>query len=242
VEIPHIEYGEALDLQRALVDARVSGILDRDVLLLLEHPSVFTLGRRGKRDSLLVQEDFLKSRGIQVVHVERGGDITYHGPGQIVGYPIVNLQAGGWRVVDMVEALEEVMIRTAADWGIEAGRSPVNRGVWVNLEKLGSIGIAVRRGVSFHGFALNVNTSLEPFSWIHPCGLTDFRMTTMGEALQREIPMEEVRRALCGHMAETFNVLFEPTALEDLIRISGVDPGPGTPNRKLIEENQPEEG
>jgi lipoate-protein ligase B len=216
-----MDYHEALELQHALVDAKIAATLSRDVLMLLEHPPVFTLGRRGSHEHLLVAEAFLESRGIQVIHVERGGDITYHGPGQIVGYPIMDLRAGRLGVVEFVGALEEIMIRTVADWGIRAVRNPKNRGVWVGISKIGNLGIAVRRGVSFHGFALNVNTWLEPFSWIHPCGLEGVRVTSMRQVLGKEIPIKEIRRAVGLHIQEIFGVELEQVSLEDIYRLLG---------------------
>jgi len=169
LDLPITGYGEARELQSSFVDARKKNIIDTDIFILLEHPPVFTLGRRGGLDNLLATEEFLENFGIPVVHVERGGNITFHGPGQLVVYPIIDLRITGLTVPDYVSSLEEIMIRTAADWGIKAGRNPINRGVWKKNNKLGSVGIAVRRGISFHGFAFNVNLSLEPFTWINPC-------------------------------------------------------------------------
>ena len=179
LDIPLMEYGEALELQHALVEARISGAVDRDLILLLEHPPVFTLGRRGGRDHLLVDGSALEAEGIKVFHTERGGDITYHGPGQLVVYFVLHLGKKRLGVVELVGALEEVMIRVARDWGVEAGRSPGKRGVWAGGKKLGSVGIAIRHYVSFHGLALNVNTSMGPFSWINPCGLENVAMTSI---------------------------------------------------------------
>jgi len=211
-----IDYKEAHDLQLQLVEARKAGRLERDVVLFLEHPSVFTLGRRGGLDSLKVSEVFLQSRGIQIIRVERGGNITYHGPGQLVVYPIVDLGARGWRVTQFVEALEEVMIRTVADWGIKAERNPLNRGAWVGNSKIGSIGIAVRRSITFHGLALNVNTGLDPFSWVHPCGLQGVQVTSMKQVLGRDVPMEEVRRLAALHIQSVFRVPLTRATIEDL--------------------------
>ena len=129
VDIPLIDYKEALDLQRSLVDAKTSKIIDSDLVLFLEHPPVFTLGRRGGRDHLLVDDATLGTRGIEVFHAERGGDITYHGPGQLVVYPVVDLKKRQFKVVEFVGYLEEVMIRVAADWGIKAGQNAKNRGI-----------------------------------------------------------------------------------------------------------------
>ena len=232
VDIPLMDYKEALDLQRSLVDAKTSEIMVRDLILFLEHPPVFTLGRRGGRDHLLVDDATLGMRGIEVLHAERGGDITYHGPGQLVVYPVVDLKRRRLKVLEFVETLEEVMIRVAADWGIKAGRNPKNRGVWINNKKMGSIGIAIRHGVSFHGIALNVNTSMDPFSWINPCGLRDVEMISMQQAIGREIVMEEVRSATKLHIREIFDVELEQADVNDIYRILDFDlsvkPGKGS--------------
>ena len=206
IELPATEYTRAWDLQNNLVEARKDGVIDKDIILLLEHPRVFTLGRRGGLKNLTVSEDFLEKAGIPLIHVERGGDITFHAPGQIVMYPIINLRAARLGVIDYVGMLEEVMIRTAADWGIEARRNPLNRGVWVGNNKLGSIGIAIRRGISFHGMAFNVNLSLEPFGWINPCGLQDIGITSMEKELSRKVSMDEVRKAIKRHVEKIFSV------------------------------------
>jgi lipoate-protein ligase B len=221
VAVPPMDYLHVLELQHSLVDAKTTSILSQGVLLLLEHPPVFTLGRRGNREHLLVAEAFLGSRGIQVCHVERGGDVTYHGPGQLVGYPIVDLRAAHWKIIDFVKALEEVMIQTVADWGIMAERNSINRGVWVGKNKLGSIGIAIRRGVSYHGFALNVNTSLKPFTWINPCGLEGVQVTSMKRELGGEVPMEDVQCAAALHIQDIFGVELERVSLEDIHSLLG---------------------
>jgi lipoate-protein ligase B len=210
-------YREAWDLQLRLVEARKDDVLKHDVVLLLEHPAVFTLGRRGGLANLKVTEAFLDSRGIPLVHVERGGDVTYHGPGQLVAYPVVQLKNMGLGVLGFVEGLEEVMIRTVADWGIKAERNPRNRGVWVGASKIGSLGIAVRRSVSFHGLALNVNTDLEPFTWVHPCGLQGVMITSMKQILGEAIPMEDVKAAAKEHMEDVFGVNLEFSRLEDVL-------------------------
>lgn len=184
-DLPMLDYRTAWDLQVRLVAARKGGIIGSDVLILLEHEPVFTLGRRGGRENLTVSEAFLEEAGVCVLHVERGGNITFHGPGQLVGYPILDLQAAGLSVTGYVERLEEVMIRTAAEWGVVAERNSLNRGVWAGGRKLGSVGIAIRRGISFHGFAFNVKPSLKPFGWINPCGLKGIEMTSLERELSR---------------------------------------------------------
>ena len=226
IELPTVKYKEVLDLQRQLVAARREKVIDTDIILLVEHFPVFTLGRRGGLNNLRISKAFLESRGIQIIHVERGGDITYHGPGQLVMYPIIDLRAGRMGVADYVTALEEVMIQTALDWGIEAGRNSANRGVWVGNNKLGSVGIAVRRGVSYHGLALNVNTSLEPFSWVHPCGLQGVKVTSMKEVKGREIDMDDVRVSLLSHVQEVFGVGLERCRLEDIYSLIGAEAQP----------------
>jgi lipoate-protein ligase B len=206
IELPTTEYREAWNLQVRLVKERKDKTIDRDIILLLEHLPVFTLGKRGGLKNLNVTQDILKESGISVIHTERGGDITFHAPGQLVIYPIIDLRAARMGVMDYVKDLEEIMIRTAADWGIKAVRNLLSRGVWVDNNKLGSIGIAIRRGICFHGMALNVNLSLEPFGWINPCGLDDTRMTSMEQVLSCEISMEQVRQAVKDHIQEIFRV------------------------------------
>jgi lipoyl(octanoyl) transferase len=219
VEFPAVDYRELLALQRGLVDAKASGALTHDLLLVLEHHPVFTLGRRGIRSGLLVGDDYLAARGIEVVHVERGGDVTYHGPGQVVAYPIVDLRANGWKVADFVSAIEEIMIRTAARWGIQAARNPQNRGVWVAGKKLGSVGIAVRREISFHGLALNVDMDLRPFTWINPCGLAGCQMTSFREETGKDIRVADVREALALHAEAIFDASFERVNPEQLYAV-----------------------
>ncbi|MBI9085850.1 MAG: lipoyl(octanoyl) transferase LipB [Desulfobacterales bacterium] len=213
-------YTEALDLQHALVAARNDGRLKQDVLLIVEHPPVFTLGRRGGRENLCVSESFLARQKVAVVQAERGGNITYHGPGQLVAYPIVDLERRRMGVADYVTLLEEAMIRTAADWGVSARRDRVNRGVWMGDKKLGSIGVAVRRGVSFHGLALNVDPSMEHFSWITPCGLAGVAMTSLRqESGSDNLSMAKAGQALARHMADLFDVEMEEIGVEALLRI-----------------------
>ena len=216
VDLPVTEYREAWDLQHKLVSARNSQILHNNIVLFLEHVPVFTLGRRGGLDNLTVSEDFLEKTGISVIHVERGGDITYHGPGQLVTYPIIDLRESGLGVLDFVTALEEIMIRTAKDWGVAAERNPMNRGVWIENKKLGSIGITVRRGVSFHGIAFNVNVALEPFDWINPCGLKGIRMTSMERELSHPLSMHDIRDAVKRHMETVFGMKLEMITLAEL--------------------------
>lgn len=216
LEFDRVEYEMAWDLQSRLVEARGERSLDRDVVLFLEHLPVFTLGRRGERRNLKVSESFLEERGISVIHVERGGDITYHGPGQLVIYPILDLKGIRLDVNGYITRLEEVMIRTAGDFGVGAERDPKNRGAWVRGSKIGSIGIAIRHGITFHGLALNINTSLEHFTWIHPCGLQDIRMTSLEKELGSRIPMEEARKSARNNMEGVFGIELVGMEIQDI--------------------------
>lgn len=206
IDFDSIDYHEAWQLQVDLIVARKERILQNNIVLFLEHPAVFTLGRRGGRECLLVSEQFLAAAGVRVIQAERGGNITFHGPGQLVVYPIVDLQASRIKVVDFVSGLEEVMLRTAGNWGVAAERNAANRGIWVGPAKMGSIGIAVRRGISFHGLALNINTDLTPFSWIQPCGLKGVGMTTMQQQTGYQLSMQEVREVLKKQFESVFGI------------------------------------
>lgn len=198
------DYAETYALQQELAAKRKSGELGSDLFLVTEHPATFTLGRRGGRENLIVSEIFLKEKKIPLVHIERGGDITFHGEGQLVIYPIYDLRKGGVTVADYVALLEEVMLQLAANQGVEACRDARNNGIWVGDKKLGSVGIAIRHGVSFHGLAINVNISLEPFSWVNPCGLTGVSMTTLAQELDENILLETVKKDLVTTLASVF--------------------------------------
>ena len=206
-------YAEALALQRSLVEQRRQNQID-DTLILLEHPHVLTLGVRGDggRSHILATDAALAARGIDVHETGRGGDITYHGPGQIVGYPIIDLKPDRCDVHKYVRDLEEVLIRTAADYGIEAGRVDGLTGVWVGREKLAAIGIRIARWVTSHGFALNVTTDLEYFDLIVPCGIADRGVTSLARLLGRNVVRAEVEDRLAGHFCRVFDRL---VALED---------------------------
>ncbi len=206
VELPALDYNKVWSLQHNLVTAKGGKFIDADVILLLEHTPVFTLGRRGGLENLMVSTTFLEKSGIPLVQVERGGNVTFHGPGQLVVYPVIDLRKVRMSVVDYVAGLEEVMILAAADLGIIAERSPVNKGVWVGAKKLGSIGIALRHGICYHGFAFNVNLSLKPFSWIQPCGLPDIEMTSVERELSHAVSMTDVREAVKCHIETVFGI------------------------------------
>lgn len=228
-----LPYPEALNFQHRLVETVSRGGCS-GVVLLLEHPPVFTLGQRGGLENLRVSQAFLEQSGIPLIQAERGGSITFHGPGQLVVYPVIDLKLAGISVAGYVEALEDVMIRTAAEWNISADRNPAGRGIWAGAAKLGSIGIRVRRTVAFHGLALNVSVSLAPFGWINPCGLEGTRMTSMVQEAAREFSMADVRRALLRHMEAVFGITISMTdvaVVKALIRSSDPLQGNRTANR-----------
>jgi len=204
LDLSLMDYRAALDLQRNIVLARQTGVIENHVVLILEHRPVFTLGRRAGMENLKASRAFLERKKIPVIPVERGGDITFHGPGQLVFYPIINLTEAGFKVIDYVAGLEEIMLRTVSDWKIPAQRNYANRGIWVAGKKLGSVGISVKRAVSFHGCALNVNPSLKPFKWINPCGLPGVGVTSMEKELSQQIPMDQVREAAMHHFESVF--------------------------------------
>ena len=227
IDLGLIEYGKAWDLQRRLWSKRVEGGLP-DLLLLLEHPPVITLGRRGNRSYLIASPEELEAMGVPIFHVERGGDVTYHGPGQIVGYPILNLKDYGYRVVRYVEQLEEVLLRVLRDFGIEGKREALNRGVWVGREKIASIGVAIKRWVSFHGFALNYETDLKYFDLIHPCGLEGIKVTSMEKVLGRRISRKDLTEKIRLHFKGVFERDWEEKTLEK------INPKISDPNAKNV--------
>src|SRR5512136_519279 len=218
VDLGTIAYQEAWDLQHRIHQAKQAG-LSADVLLLLEHPHVFTLGKNAKKENILVSETVLRDQGIDCVSIERGGDVTYHGPGQLLGYPIFFLEALKLRVVDFVDRLEEVMIRVLKSYGLPAQRSPVNRGVWVKEAKLGFVGIALRRGITLHGLALNVAPKLSYYDMIHSCGLKGVKIVSLSSLLRRGIPMEEVKKKTIDSFESVFTLKTEQITLTDLLAI-----------------------
>lgn len=211
-----LPFRQARDIQLSMVEARNNKRLEREVVMVLEHAPVFTLGRRGGQDNLLVPPTDLSARNIEMVPIERGGNITYHGPGQLVVYVLMDIRSHRIGVTDFVTRLETAMMRTAADWGVTARGDELNRGAWIEDRKLGSIGITVRRGVTFHGLALNVCTDLEPFGWINPCGLKECRMTTLEQEAGVHIGMDTVRRQMAGHLSDLFDMELTRIGLDEL--------------------------
>ncbi len=230
VEYDSIPYDEALTLQRRLVAARKRGALN-DVLLLLEHPPVFTLGRNAHESNILAAPEFLQQLGIQIYRVERGGDVTYHGPQQLVGYPILNLrhfrQDVGW----FVRSMEEMLIRAIGDFGIHGRRIEKLVGVWVDLPsnmqgphgeaKIVQIGARIEEWITYHGFALNVDPNMQHFDLIVPCGISDKAVTSMARVLKKPMDMRAVRDRVAARFSEVFNAeltRLAPAELEKRLR------------------------
>jgi lipoyl(octanoyl) transferase len=199
-----LAYAEGLDLQARLVAERQQQAIP-DTLLLLEHEPVVTLGRNARRENLLLPEEELRRRGIEVFETGRGGDVTYHGPGQIVGYPILDLAPDRRDVHRYVRDLEEVMIRACRDYVIEASRVPGLTGTWVGPDKIGAIGVRIARWVTSHGFAFNVGTDLSPFGLIVPCGIRERGVTSLERLLGRPVDLAEAMERLAFHFAAVFD-------------------------------------
>ncbi len=183
------------DLQLSLVAARRKNCIP-DILLLVEHNPVFTMGRHGHWENLLITKNVLQDKGIPCIPIERGGDITFHGPGQLIGYPILKVAGKGRKVKTLVNNLEATLIQTLAQSGIDGKRNLRNPGVWVDEAKIGAIGLAIKHGISFHGFALNVDVDLAPFSWIHPCGLKHTPVISMKNLKSKNIEMHKIKERL----------------------------------------------
>jgi lipoyl(octanoyl) transferase len=203
--LERVDYSETLRLQRQGVALRKAGTIP-DALLLLEHPHVYTLGRNARKQHLLVSDDFLATMGAQVFETDRGGDITYHGPGQLVGYPILDLTRHRRDVAWYMRSLEEVFIRVAAHFSIRAHRLHGATGVWVGDEKLVAMGIHISRWVTSHGFAFNVNTDLHYFDYIIPCGLRDKGVTSLAKLLGKPVDMNGVIERVIENFGEVFDL------------------------------------
>jgi len=202
--IDFIDYKEAWDLQKEVLELRLNSKVS-DVLFLLEHPHTYTLGKVADKKNLVASQEYLDNNKISIYDIDRGGDITYHGPGQIVGYPIINLNEWQNDTHKYLRALEEVIIQTCAYYGLKAGRVPKYTGVWLDNRKIAAIGIKVSRWITMHGFAFNVNTDLSLFSGIIPCGIKDKDVTSLQRELKKEITIDEVKTLLVKNFKEIFN-------------------------------------
>ena len=220
IDLGLIGYAEAWALQKRIVAARKAGAIE-DVLLVCEHSHVITQGRNGKREHLLASEHVLRQKGVEYYETSRGGDITYHGPGQIVGYPILNLGAIRRDVVWYVRMLEVAMIRATSEFGITAERVAGKTGIWVKSgdteEKLAAIGVHISRWVTSHGFAYNVSTDLRYFDLIVPCGIADRKATSLEKLLGRSIEQEEVAPRIAKHLGELFGLEMNEASKKELL-------------------------
>lgn len=249
IQLGRVDYSTALQLQRTLVELRKASQIT-DTLLLLEHPPVITLGRNGKRANVLVSEEQAWRAGVEIFECNRGGDVTYHGPGQLVGYPIFDLRGFTPRigVVDFVRKLEEVLIRTCADFGVATHRVPGMTGVWTlrNEAKIAAIGVHISRGVTSHGFALNISTDLDHFKLIIPCGIGNKPVTSMDRALADAYPgigitpltLAEVSESVASNFGRAFSSeIGWVESLDALMgRAIGIPMKPPTNLRKLHDD------
>lgn len=217
VRLPQTPYEEARLLQKRLEGERQLGEIG-DVLLLLEHPPVYTKGRRSDASELPMGEDWYRMQGIEVTETDRGGRVTYHGPGQLVGYPIVSLKPYRDDVHDYIRRMERVMIAALEDWGVEAMLLEGLTGVWVGDRKIGSIGVHVNRGVTTHGFAINVNNDLQPFEWIVPCGIEACQVTSLTREHRAEQDLDAFAVTVAGRFAETYERELEWAESIDALR------------------------
>jgi lipoate-protein ligase B len=212
-----VDYEKALRLQDALVSARNAGKIP-DTVLFLQHPSVLTIGVSGNEEGITAPRDLLAHERIPVFHVNRGGRTTYHGPGQLVGYPVINLQIKKMGPTQYVRNLEEVIIRSLTAFSIVAHRDPKYPGVWVGQEKICAVGIQLVRGTSMHGFALNVNTDLKYFTYITPCGILDRQTTSMSRLLSNNIALDNVTSCITEQLAHVFDMTVRQEPAEKVLR------------------------
>jgi lipoate-protein ligase B len=223
VDLGRRAYGEVLELQRAVARARISGDVDQDVLLLVEHDPVVTLGRASKDAHVLATPEQLAKRGVELFEVERGGDVTFHGPGQLVGYPIIDLKRHKQDLHWYLRQVEEVLIRALGALGIAGERVAKYTGVWTRERKIASIGVHARDWVTWHGFALNVSTELSYFDLIVPCGIPEVAMTSVQRELGRTIGVRDVADVVSRAAAEVFGLeqrSMEPAALDARITLT----------------------
>ena len=193
-----IDYKDAWDIQKSVHKLRVENRID-DVLFLLEHPHTYTLGKTADKENLVSDQKYLDDNKISVYDIDRGGDITYHGPGQIVGYPIISLTNWQQDTHKYLRAIEEIIIRVCSEYGLKGNRVDKYTGVWIDEKKICAIGIKVSRWITMHGFAFNVHTDLELFNGIIPCGITDKEVTSLNRELKKKIPLNEVKERIIHH-------------------------------------------
>jgi len=217
IELDLIEYSHALDIQKRIVQRKINEV-GPDVLLILEHPPTVTLGVRGKASDLLISPKEHSERGVALHRSDRGGEATFHGPGQVVCYPIVDLKALGLSARRYVQGLEETIINTLAGFGVKGFSQPKRVGVWTSpLDKIASIGVRIQRRITSHGFSLNVDLQMDPCDLIVSCGMPDTRMVSINQLVPRPVTVESVRKAIARSFAEVFGVNLEPGLLEEVM-------------------------
>ncbi len=229
VDLGRTKYADAWELQRRIFSARLEKRIG-DILLFTEHEPVFTLGKGADENHLLANESELNENKIDMFRIDRGGDVTFHGPGQIVGYPIIDLNQHYLDIHRYLREIEEVIIRSLDEYGIAAGREKEFTGVWVKGEKIGALGVKVSRWITMHGFALNVNTDLSFFDRIIPCGIFHKGVTSLQQILGRNIDLHDVREKLVKHFATLFSFEVKQTSTEGLLQLL-------QHNEAVLEEN-----
>lgn len=202
-----IRYDSCYQLLQETFNKRLNNEID-DHFFILEHKHVFTIGKRGSLDNLMVAEEKLYNNGIDLVRINRGGDITFHAPGQLVIYPVIDLNKAGLGVKEYIERLEDTIIGLAATYEVQLSRSHISRGLWFNSSKISSVGISVKKGITLHGVSMNINLDLEPFSWINPCGFSGLDMTSMEKVSARKISMNEVKEMAAVEIEKQFTEYF----------------------------------
>ena len=205
IKLGVVDYGEAYNLQKRLLEEHIQG-KGRDSLLLLQHNPVITIGRSGSRDNILIPESVLTAAGIEICEIDRGGDVTYHGPGQLTGYPIINLRHFRKDVHWYLRQLEETIIRVLAEYGITGERMEGYTGVWVGNEKVAAIGVGIKRWITYHGFAFNIYPDMSHFQMIRPCGITDKGVTSLERLLGYRVDMDEVVKKTASAFAEVLHI------------------------------------
>lgn len=215
LQLDMVEYGEAWELQKALLQERISNKTD-DCFILLQHTPTFTFGRRYKEANLIENKEYYESKGFSVYKTDRGGLATYHGPGQIVGYPVIKMRTYTKDYYEYLRMLEEVMIRTLSAFGIKAERNEGYTGVWILGEKIGFIGVRITFGYALHGFSLNVNNDISPFNYITPCGIQGVKITSVQKLLNRDVDVKEVSDKLIYYYSDVFQVQLIPAEIQTM--------------------------
>ncbi|MBW1615805.1 MAG: lipoyl(octanoyl) transferase LipB [Deltaproteobacteria bacterium] len=211
IDLPITDYTTVWNIQKRLAGLKREGLVENDFLIFTQHFPVFTIGKNGKKENLLISSKKLTERGIKIILIERGGDITYHGPGQLIAYPIVDLKKNRLSVKEYVNKLEELLIRTSSDMGASASSVENAVGAWVDFKKIGSVGIAVKKDIAFHGIALNINIDLTPFNWINPCGLKGVSATSVFlESEKNNINIIFAKSIMRKYIKEVFCVELQP--------------------------------